>query len=86
MIQCRYTCRTLNNPAKSVTWVYLVLPPALFVCGVQLLVAGYSAHNVFASGSGVDVCLDHHGGAPHNNLWTDIDLVSVTLHATLHLL
>jgi hypothetical protein len=42
---------------------------------LQLLVAGYSAHNVFASGSGVDVCLDHHGGAPHNNLWTDIDLV-----------
>ncbi|KAF6249078.1 pectin lyase fold/virulence factor [Scenedesmus sp. NREL 46B-D3] len=40
----------------------------------DLLVAGYSAHNVFANGSGTDLCLDHHGGAPHNNLWTDIDL------------
>jgi hypothetical protein len=47
-----------------------------------LLVAGYSAHNVFASGSGVDVCLDHHGGAPHNNLWTDIDLVSTAATTT----
>ncbi|KAF6249079.1 hypothetical protein COO60DRAFT_1583210 [Scenedesmus sp. NREL 46B-D3] len=41
----------------------------------ELLVAGYSAHNVFANGTGIDICLDHHGGAPHNNLWTDIDLV-----------
>jgi hypothetical protein len=41
----------------------------------DLLVAGYSSHNVFANGSGIDLCLDHHGGAPHNNLWTDIDLV-----------
>ncbi|KAF8061409.1 hypothetical protein HT031_004500 [Scenedesmus sp. PABB004] len=42
----------------------------------ELLVAGYSAHNVFSNGTGTDVCLDHHGGAPHNNLWTDIDLGS----------
>jgi hypothetical protein len=42
----------------------------------DLLVAGYSSHNVFSNGSGTDLCLDHHGGAPHNNLWTDIDLVS----------
>ena len=42
----------------------------------DLLVAGYSSHNVFCNGSGTDLCLDHHGAAPHNHLWTDIDLVS----------
>ncbi|WIA31910.1 hypothetical protein OEZ86_002770 [Tetradesmus obliquus] len=40
----------------------------------ELLVAGYSAHNVFSSGFGTDLTLDHHGGVPHNNLWTNIDL------------
>lgn len=40
----------------------------------ELLVAGYSSHNVFTRGAGTDLCLDHHGAAPHNNLWTDIDL------------
>lgn len=42
----------------------------------ELLVAGYSAHNVFTNGKGTDLTLDHHGAAPHNNLWTDIDVVS----------
>jgi hypothetical protein len=51
------------------------LTPAHRLYFHELLVAGYSAHNVFSNGTGVDVCLDHHGGAPHNNLWTDIDLV-----------
>lgn len=41
----------------------------------ELLVAGYSAHNVFSNGFGSDLTLDHHGGVPHNNLWTNIDLV-----------
>lgn len=45
----------------------------------ELLVAGYSAHNVFRNGFGTDLTLDHHGGVPHNNLWTNIDLVSCTL-------
>eukprot|EP00775_Hariotina_reticulata_P011527 gene11526-11670_t len=40
----------------------------------ELLVAGYSAHNVFTRVKGTDICLDHHGAAPHNNLWTDIDV------------
>eukprot|EP00879_Flechtneria_rotunda_P021491 GHRR01022648.1.p1 GENE.GHRR01022648.1~~GHRR01022648.1.p1 ORF type:complete len:208 (+),score=52.87 GHRR01022648.1:1039-1662(+) len=40
----------------------------------DLLVAGYSAHNVFANGFGYDITLDHHGAVPHNNLWTDIDV------------
>jgi hypothetical protein len=44
----------------------------------ELLVAGYSAHNVFSNGFGTDLTLDHHGGVPHNNLWTNIDLVRHT--------
>jgi hypothetical protein len=47
----------------------------------ELLVAGYSAHNVFSNGFGTDLTLDHHGGVPHNNLWTNIDLVSSQLQS-----
>lgn len=43
----------------------------------DLLVAVYSSRNVFHQGRGTDLCLDHHGNAPNNNLWTDIDVVSV---------
>jgi hypothetical protein len=53
----------------------------------ELLVAGYSAHNVFSNGFGTDLTLDHHGGVPHNNLWTNIDLVRcTTLAFYLHFL
>lgn len=48
----------------------------------ELLVAGYSAHNVFSSGFGTDLTLDHHGGVPHNNLWTNIDLVRLVIRST----
>jgi hypothetical protein len=34
---------------------------------------GRAAGNVFASGSGVNLSLDHHKKAPHNNLFTDLD-------------
>lgn len=43
--------------------------------------AVYSSHNVYSQGSGVDICMDHHGSAPNNNLWTDIDLVSAQVDA-----
>jgi hypothetical protein len=39
------------------------------------LVAVYSSRNVFSQGKGIDICMDHHGNAPNNNLWTDIDVV-----------
>jgi hypothetical protein len=42
-------------------------------------VAGYSAHNVFTRINGTDICLDHHGAAPHNNLWTEIDVVGAPI-------
>jgi hypothetical protein len=38
----------------------------------------YSSRNVFSQGKGIDICMDHHGNAPNNNLWTDIDVVSAT--------
>jgi hypothetical protein len=40
----------------------------------DLTVTRGSAANVAASGSGVDLCFDHHRYAPHSNLFTDIDL------------
>ncbi|MHC4167202.1 MAG: glycosyl hydrolase family 28-related protein, partial [Planctomycetota bacterium] len=40
----------------------------------DITVTSGSAGNVAASGSGVDICFDHHRYAPHANLFTDIDL------------
>ena len=40
----------------------------------DITVTSGSAGNVAASGSGVDICFDHHCYAPHANLFTDIDL------------
>lgn len=39
----------------------------------DLTVSGFCSGNVFASGRGVDLCLDHHRHAPHENLFTDLD-------------
>jgi hypothetical protein len=40
----------------------------------DITVSGGSAGNVAASGSGLDLCFDHHCHGPHANLFTDIDL------------
>jgi hypothetical protein len=39
----------------------------------DITVTAGSAGNVASSGSGVDLCFDHHKRAPNNNLFTDID-------------
>jgi hypothetical protein len=41
----------------------------------DLLVDNYAAGNVFSNGQGLDVALDHHGGCPYGNLWTNINVV-----------
>ncbi len=40
----------------------------------DITVTSGSAGNVVASGSGLDICFDHHRRAPHANLFTDIDI------------
>jgi len=40
----------------------------------DLTVEWYATGVVFASGKGVDLCLDHHRAAPYGPLFTDIDL------------
>lgn len=42
----------------------------------DLTVDGLANGNVFSKGRGVDLCLDHHTGAPYENLFTDLDVGS----------
>lgn len=39
----------------------------------DLTVSGFCSGNVFSAGRGVDLSLDHHRYAPHENLFTDLD-------------
>jgi hypothetical protein len=40
----------------------------------DLLVDNFAMGNVFTNGSGTDLKLDHHAGAPFANLWSNIDV------------
>jgi hypothetical protein len=40
----------------------------------DLTVDALSNGNVFSKGRGVDLCFDHHTGAPYENLFTDLDV------------